>query len=126
MQGGSPLLGKLINSQSRKMIVSLFNGVKMNLTYGKLVRASFLLLFLISTITCLVKPGAQSGLVAILSLIAFVAFDVVCALKRPAYKDFTADMEAIQKRNTELEKQFKEIKDELSVGGLSSLLTRRK
>lgn len=95
---------------------------KVDLSYGKVVRASFLLLFLISSLLCLFKPGAQSGLIAGLSLIAFVAFDVVCALKRPKVKDQTEDIEALRKEYQELHVQFKSIKDDLSVAKIGTAL----
>ena len=53
MQSGSPLVGQNKNSQSRNLILSFFNSGFKSLTYGKAVRASFLLLFIISIIMCL-------------------------------------------------------------------------
>ena len=92
------------------------------LSYGKVVRASFLLLFLISSILCLTIPGEQSGLIAILSLIAFIAFDVTCAFKRPKIKDQTEDIEQLRKEYNELHEQFKIIKDDLSVAKIGTVL----
>ena len=116
------------NSQSRKSVISFFNGVSMHLTSGNVVKTSLLLLFLISSIICLVKPGAQTGLVAILSIAAFGLIELISAYKRPHYKDHTADLETITKKCSELERQFKEIKDEASIANIGAAFggTRRK
>lgn len=96
----------------------------MKLTYGNLVRGSFLLLFLISSIQCLAKPGEQSGLIAILSLIGFVCFDVVCNFKRPKYKDFSNEIQQLEDKNKQLEEQFQQIKGDISIVKIGATINR--
>lgn len=126
MQGGRFLLERFKNSQSRKSVISTFNGVSMYLTSGNVVKASFLLLFLVSTLTCLISPGSQTGLVSILSLVALIAFEVLEAYKRPVYIDYGADLESLTKKNAELERQFKEIKNDISVASVGNAFNRNK
>jgi len=126
MQSGMSLLGQKILSQSRNLIYSIFNGVSKSLTYGKVVRSSFFLLFLASSALCLRAPQCQSGLIAILSLIAFITFDVVSSFRRPAYKDFSIEFEALRKKNEELEEQFKGIKSDLSIAKISTAFQARR
>lgn len=101
------------------------------LSYGKVVRASFLLLFLISSLLCLFKPGSQSGLIAGLSLIAFIAFDVVCFLSKTKQinKEWIEKIDTLQKYSEELQKEqdrldseFRAVKDDLSVAKIGTVL----
>lgn len=127
MQSGSSLVGQNKNSQSRNPILSSFNGVFKSLSYGKSVRVIFLLLFIISTIKCLFSPGCQTGLAAILSLIAFVSFDIVCFFyKKTTVVDYSSDIAALKNRNEKLEQQFKEIKDEASIANIGAAFGKRK
>jgi len=119
MQSGSPLVGQNKNSQSRNLILSFFNSGFKSLTYGKAVRASFLLLFIISIIMCLFSPGLQTGLAAILSLVAFVSFDVMCFFhKKTNIVDHSEDIAALKNRNAKLEQEFQAIKDEASIANI--------
>jgi hypothetical protein len=97
-----------------------------SLTYGKVVRSALFLLLIISCGLGLKQNPIHS---AIISLIAFVAFDVVCAFKRPKFKDFSeeistlqAKLKASEEKTTNLESQFKEVKSDLSVAKISTVI----
>lgn len=126
MQSGSPFAGQNKNSQSRNPILSSFNAIISDLSYGKVVRGSFFLLFVISILKCLFSPDVQTVSAGILSLIAFVSFDVVCAFKRPKFKDFSEEINELKNRNEKLEQQFKEIKEEASIANVGAVFGRKK
>lgn len=96
----------------------------MKLTYGNLVRASFLPLFLISSILCLFRPSDQSGLIAILSLIGFICSDIICSLKRPKVQDYSNEIKQLSAKNEFLEQQFKEIKGDISIVKIGATINR--
>jgi|GEM_PF-5867020 hypothetical protein len=127
MQGGESLVGSNNESQSRKSFLSYFNVDFSKLSYGKVVRASFLLLFILSCLICLFNPGAQTSTVAILSLIAFVCFDVVCVVKSNLKKDESEDeIIKLKEDNEKLKKDFQYLKDELTLGTANAIFSRRK
>ena len=98
----------------------------MSLTSGKYTRGLFLVLFVIASGLSLLKPTAQSGLVAILSLLGFACIEFVEAYKRPNYKDFTGDFEEISKRLKAAEDIAKEIKNDHSAVKMTSAFGTRK
>lgn len=126
MQGGESLVGSNNESQSRKSFLSYFNVDFSKLSYGKVVRASFLLLFILSCLICLFNPGAQTSTVAILSLIAFVCFDVVCLIKGSLKNTTNEDVSKLKEDNEKLKKDFQYLKDELTLGTANTLFGRRK
>lgn len=104
-------------------LLSLFRSI----SYGKVVR-SVLFLLLVSTCTISIKSNPISA--SIIALIAFIAFDIVCAAKRPKFIDFTSDIDnlkarnkALEERNANLEVQFKEVKSDLSVAKISTVIS---
>ena len=106
---------KIKNSASR--VSQIFNLLRDNLSYGKLVRASLFILLAASVITTLLSSPTHAALI---SLAAFVAFDVVCLFKQPKIKDQTQAIEAIHSKSAELEKALKEVKGDMSVIKMSS------
>lgn len=119
MQSGSPLVGQNNNRQSRNVIFSIFNSMKSKLSYGKIVRSTFLILFVISIFKCLFFESAQSGLAAGLSLAAFASFDILCFFhKKTIVVDYSQDIASLKNRNEKLEKEFQQIKDEASIANI--------
>lgn len=107
-------------------LLSFFNSAKANLSYGKVVRSS---LFLLLVVSCAASMKQNPLHAAIVSLIAFIAFDVVCALKRPKYIDFSGDVQtlkdankALTEKNSELASHVKEIKNDLSIAKISTVM----
>jgi Skp family chaperone for outer membrane proteins len=106
-------------------ILSKFNSIKEQLSYGKVVRSTFFLLIVLSCFSLLSENPLYS---AIIALIAFIEFDLVCAFK-PKAKDYSSDIEAIKAQIKEsnektsiMETQVKEIKNDLSVAKISTVL----
>jgi hypothetical protein len=106
---------KHLKSASR--VSQFFNLLRDNLSYGKLVRASLFILLAASVITTLLSSPTHAALI---SLAAFVAFDVVCAFKRPKIKDHSEEIKSIRDKSLELEKVLKEVKGDMSVVKMSS------
>jgi hypothetical protein len=73
----------------------------------------------------LFKPSVNSGLIAILSLIGFIAVSIVEAYKRPDYKDFTKDIELMKASIIESSTQVKEIKQDHSVLKMGAAFSRK-
>ena len=111
-----------IKNKSVSRASHFFNVIKSNLSYGKLVRASLFLLLAASVIKSLVNSPTHAALI---SLAAFVAFDVVCLFKQPKIKDSTEDVKALVQKTEELEKTLKEVKGDISVVKISAGLGRR-
>lgn len=89
------------------------------------VRISFLILFFLSAGLSLFKPTINSGLIAILSLVGATLFEAIEAYKRPEYKDFSDEVEEINKRLTSVEKVSQEIKSDHSAVKLGATFNRR-
>ena len=105
------------NIVSASRVSQFFNLLSGKLSYGKLVRASLFLLLAASVVKTLLSSPTHAALV---SLAAFVAFDVVCLFKQPKMKDQTEAIEALNKKSMELEKTLKEVKGDISVVKVSS------
>ena len=106
---------KIKNSASR--VSQIFNLLSDKLSYGKLVRATLFLLLAASVVKTLLSSPTHAALI---SLAAFVAFDVVCLFKQPKIKDQSEAIEALSNKNIELEKSLKEVKGDMSVIKMSS------
>lgn len=89
------------------------------LSYGKVVRSALFLLLSFSILSTLQENPIHA---AAISLIAFIAFDVVCMLKRPEVKDFSKEVAELQEKNADLTRQFKEVKSDLSVAKISTVI----
>jgi hypothetical protein len=112
---------KNINSASR--VSHFFNVAKSNLSYGKVVRTSLFLLLAASVLLSLkTSSPIQAG---IISLIAFIAFDVICLFKQPKLKDHTETIQALVDKNIELERTIKDVKGDISVVKISAGLGRK-
>lgn len=96
----------------------------MSLTYGNLVRGTYLVLFSASSLVCLIKPSEHSVIVAALNLIGFIAFDVVCQFKKKDSPDHTKEIAALKEQNAQLERNFQVIRDNISVASASGMIRR--
>lgn len=96
----------------------------MLLTQRNLVRALFLILFIVSSIISLKTSNSHSSFIALLSLSGFILFEVIESSKRPEYKDFTGDMESLNLRIQQMEKLAQEIKSDHSAVKLSAAFRR--
>jgi hypothetical protein len=112
---------KLKNSVSR-LLSHFFNVAKNNSSYGKLVRASLFVLLASSIISTLIDSSFQA---AIISLIAFISFDLICLFKKPKMVDHTQTIEQLVKQNKELEDKLKEVKGDISVVKISAGIGRK-
>lgn len=97
----------------------------MRLTHGNLVKAMYLVLFLLSSLLCLFKPSTHSGLVAILSLVGFIAFDVICQIKGKSVPDLSKEVASLEAQNAKIEKDFQVIKDNISTVSAAGLFKRK-
>lgn len=112
-----------INIKSASRASQFFNLLSSKLSYGKVVRASLFILLAASIIKNLLSSPTHAALI---SLAAFVAFDVVCLFKQPKIKDQTEAIEALNKKSAELEKTIKEVKGDISVVKVSSGLSSQR
>lgn len=103
----------------------------MSLTPGNLTKGLYLFLFTLSSTVSLFKPSPQSAIIAVLSLIGFIAFDVVCQLKRKELKDSPEILE-LKAENKKLAdeidyigNQFNVIKDNISIGSVAAAFRRK-
>lgn len=112
---------KIKNSASR--VSQIFNLLSNKLSYGKLVRASLFILLAASVVKTLLSSPTHAALI---SLAAFVAFDVVCLFKQPKMKDHAEAINALNKKSEELEKTLKEVKGDISVVKVSSGLSSQR
>lgn len=97
----------------------------MRLTYGKFVRSLYLLLFTVSSIVCFFKYHTNAGLIAILSLIGFIAFDIICQLKKKDVPDFSKEIAELKEQNSQLNKDFQDIKANISIGAMAAAIKRK-
>lgn len=104
-------------NKSASRVSQIFNLLRSDLSYGKVVRASLFGLLALSIIQTLLSSPTHAALI---SLAAFVAFDVVCLFKKPKLKDHTQEIENLTNKNAELEKSLKEVKGDMSVIKMSS------
>jgi len=110
-------------------ILSFFNSKLQSLSYGKVVRSTLFLLLAASCISTLQQNPLAA---AIVSLAAFIAFDVGCLIRKPnktvlasiqqKLEDAQSRLEKSEQTNLELQKQFKEVKSDLSVAKISTVL----
>ncbi len=96
----------------------------MALTYGNLVRATSLLLFVASSTLCLFKPSQHALIVALLNLAGGAIFELLANSKRPEAKDHSKEIEELKSKNAKLEADFQVIKNNISIASASSM-TRR-
>ncbi len=92
----------------------------MPLTYENLVRGVLLLLLVAGSLTANTVPPS-------ITLLSFIAFEfMVRKLEKPKQvKDFSVEVAAITAKQEELDKQFKEIRDNISIGAMASAIKRR-
>lgn len=96
----------------------------MSLSYQKLVKGAYLLLFVSSSVASYFHPHAI--LAAGLSLTGLIAHDVVCYLKdKTKVKDFGPEMDKIVASQEELIQKVADIRNDASIGKLAETFRRR-
>jgi hypothetical protein len=63
-------------------------------------------------------------MVAAFNLIGFIAFDVVCQLKKKDAPDHSKEIEALKQQNAQLERNFQVIRDNISIASASGIVRR--
>jgi phosphotransferase system glucose/maltose/N-acetylglucosamine-specific IIC component len=104
-------------------VTHLFNVAKKGISYGKVVRSVLFLLLVITIGLSAKESPLNSSLVA---LIAFVAFDVICFFRSKENKVQTNQIQEIVARMEEVEKASREIKNDLSVAKISTVIGNSK
>lgn len=96
----------------------------MSLTYGNLVRGTCLVLFIVSSALCLIKPSEHYLIVALLNLAGGIVFEILANNKRPDFKDFSKEIAELKSKNDKLEADFQVIKNNISIASASSIVRR--
>jgi hypothetical protein len=99
----------------------------MPITYSKLVKGIYLLLLTSSAVLSFIKPNPQTGLIAILSIVGFIAFDTICYLrdKNPPMKDLAPELQELREAHAALATALGEIKNDHSIAHLASTFKRK-
>ena len=97
----------------------------MPITYGKIVRALYLVLFTASSIISFFNFHTNAVTVAGLSLVGFIAFDVICQLKKPTpAPDHSAAVKELQDKLNRMDEEFKSIKGDIGVAKIGAVIRR--
>lgn len=99
----------------------------MPLTYSKLVKGTYLLLLLISSVISFRTYHTNAVIIAVLSLVGFIAFDIVCFLrdKNPPMKDLAPQLKEMKEAHDLLAADLKDIKNDHSIAHLASTFKRK-
>ncbi len=91
----------------------------MPVTYENPVRGVFFLLLIISSIT-------DKTVSPTITMLAFIAFEyMVRKLEKPIiHKDHSKEIEDLQKQNEKLIEEFKQIKGDISIAKIGSVIRR--
>lgn len=93
--------------------------------YHKLQRGACLALFVVSSVISCYQYHTNAVIIAGLSLIGVIAYDIVCYLKdKNAPKDFTAQVKELQEKLEVTSQHVKEMKDDVSVAKLANSFRR--
>lgn len=98
----------------------------MRLTYGNLVRSLYLILFTASAIISFLNYHTNAIIIAVLCLIGFIAFDIICYLKdknKPS-PSINPELEKLIERQTELESKFNTVANDAGLAKLASSFRR--
>jgi hypothetical protein len=98
----------------------------MRLSHGKVVRSLYLVLFTISSIISFTKYHTNATTIAILCLIGYIAFDIICLFKdkqKPA-PSITPELEKLIERQSELEVKFNTVANDAGLAKLASSFRR--
>lgn len=94
--------------------------------FHKLQRGVCLSLFLVSSIISFTNYHTNAVIIAGLSLLGVISYDVVCFLKdKTAIKDFSSDIEQLKASHVELAGQLQDIRNDASIGKLASTFQRK-
>lgn len=100
----------------------------MPLSYPKLVKGIFLLSFVSSSVVSCLQFHTNAIQIAGLSLVGFIAFDVVCFLRdksKPApAPDMSPELEKIKARQEELEVKFNTVANDISLAKVGAAFRR--
>ena len=95
--------------------------------YHKLQRGVCLALFLTSSILSCIQFHTNAVIIAGLSLIGIIAYDIVCFFKeKHKFVDYGADIEQIKASQVELSGQVKDIRNDSSIGKLAETFKRNR
>ena len=98
----------------------------MRLSHGKVVRSLYLVLFTASAIISFTKYHTNATTIAILSLIGYIAFDIICFLK-DKYKpspSINPELEKLIQKQAELEAKFNTVANESGMAKLAASYRR--
>ena len=97
----------------------------MSLSYHKLVRGGYLLVFLAGSAHSLIDPKPERVAIACLALIGLIAYDIVCSWKeRTKSKDYGPELLALAEKAEVTAQHVKEMKDDVGIGKLANNFRR--
>ncbi len=99
----------------------------MSLSYPKVVRGLYLLLLTVSSVISFTKYHTNAVAIAVLSLVGFIAFDVMCYLrdKNPPMKDLAPELAKLKEAQDKLNTDVNDIKNDHSIAALASTFRRK-
>lgn len=96
----------------------------MSLNYEKVVKGLTLLLFSISSIISFIKPNSQVGLIAVLSIVGFISFELIQSLKNIKQHD-SEELKKVKVTVSAIEKELSDIKSDHSLAHLAATFKRK-
>lgn len=98
----------------------------MRLSHGKVVRSLYLVLFTASSIISFIKYHTNAPIIAILCLIGYIAFDIVCLFKdkQKSTPIPNPELEKLIERQNELEIKFNTVANDAGLAKLASSFRR--
>jgi hypothetical protein len=98
----------------------------MRLSHGKVVRCLYLILFTASSIVSFIKYHTHAPTIALLCLIGYIAFDIICFLKDKSkpVPSINPELQKIIERQNELEVKFNTVANDAGLAKLASSFRR--
>lgn len=98
----------------------------MRLSHGKVVRSLYLVLFTASAIISFIQYHTNATIIAILCLIGYIAFDIICLLKdkQKPIPTSNPELEKLIERQNELEVKFNTVANDAGLAKLASSFRR--
>ena len=126
MQYGKSLLGQYLKPVTQRL--SIFNKEsKMPLSYSKLVRTLYLVLFTASSIISFTHYHTNAVIIAGLCLVGFISFDIVCYLRKklePAVIIVDPKIDNLIAKQEALEAKFNTVANDIGLAKIGAAFRR--
>ena len=100
----------------------------MPLTYSKLVRALYLVLFTIAAILSFINFHTNAVIIAGLCLVGFIAFDIICYFRKKlepvGIPDINPELEKLMAKQDAMEAKFNTIANDAGLAKLAAAFRR--